>query len=332
MIELPADIQEDFREKMNKRKQPSWMSPMLAKLTHEVFSDAEWIYERKLDGERCLIFKKSGKVELMSRNQKELNNTYPELVMALEEQEADNFIADAEVVAFDGKVTSFRKLQKRMHLKDSEEIASSKVRVYIYLFDLMYHEGYELDKLPLLERKNLLRKLLDYDDPVRFTPHRNEKGEEYYREACKKHWEGLIAKKADSTYAHSRSSNWLKFKCENQQEFVIVGYTKPQGERKGFGAILIGFYKDDKLKYAGKVGTGYTDEMLEDLHAQFQKIEVEEPAVNGSDLPSKDVHWLKPKMVAEVAFTEWTSTDKLRHPRYLGLRRDKKPEEVVKEA
>ncbi|MCP9198864.1 non-homologous end-joining DNA ligase [Gramella sp. GC03-9] len=332
MNDLLKSIPEELQQKLKEKKQPGWMSPMLAKLTHDVFSDANWIFERKLDGERCLVFKKNGRVELMSRNQKELNNTYPELVKALESQKADNFIADAEIVAFDGNVTSFRKLQKRMHLKDSAEIASSKVKVYIYVFDLMYHDGFELDELKLTERKKMLRDLLDFEDPIRYTPHRNENGKEYYQEACKKHWEGLIAKKANSNYAHSRSSNWLKFKCENQQEFVIVGYTKPQGERKGFGAILIGFYKDDQLKYAGKVGTGYTDQMLEDLHAQFQEIEVEEPAVSGSKLPSKDVYWLKPKMVAEVAFTEWTSTDKLRHPRYLGLRRDKKPKEVVKEA
>ncbi|MUP44705.1 ATP-dependent DNA ligase [Gramella sp. BOM4] len=331
MINLPADISEKFRDKLNKKKQPDWISPMLAKLTHDVFSDAEWIFERKLDGERCLVFKKNGKVELMSRNQKELNNTYPELVRAFEEQDTDNFIADTEIVAFDGNVTSFRELQKRMHLKKKEAIESSKVKVFIYLFDLIYHDGYELDKLPLTERKKLLRELLDFEDPIRFTPHRNEKGKEFYQEACKKDWEGLIAKKANSTYAHSRSSNWLKFKCENQQEFVIVGYTKPQGTRKGFGAILIGFYKDDKLKYAGKVGTGYTDEMLEDLHSRFQKLEIDEPAVSGR-LPSKNVHWLKPKMVAEVAFTEWTSTNKLRHPRYLGLRRDKKVKDVLKES
>ena len=331
MIDLPEDIKEKLRDQAKEKKQPGWMSPMLAKLTHEVFSDKNWIFERKLDGERCLIFKKGGKVKLMSRNQKELNNTYPELMEALESQEADNFIADSEIVAFDGNVTSFRKLQKRMHLKDSEEIANSKVKVYIYVFDLMYHSGYQLDELPLSERKSLLKKLLDYKDPVRFSIHRNENGEEYFREACRKNWEGLIAKKADSPYAHSRSSNWLKFKCENEQEFVIVGYSKPQGERKGFGAILIGFYENENLKYAGKVGTGFTDQMLEDLHERFQKIEVNQPRIKDDDLPTNNVHWLKPELVAEVAFTEWTSSDKLRHPRYLGLRRDKDPKEVVKE-
>ena len=332
MIDLPDDIKPEFREIAKKKKQPEWMSPMLAKLTHEVFSDEDWIFERKLDGERCLIFKKDGKVELMSRNKKELNNTYPELVEAMESQKADNFIADSEIVAFDGKITSFRKLQKRMHLKNPDEIANSKVKVYIYIFDLMYYSGYEMDELPLGERKSLLRKLLDFKDPIRFTSHRNEKGEDYYREACRKQWEGLIAKKANSNYAHSRSSNWLKFKCENEQEFVIVGYSKPQGERKGFGAILIGFYEDENLKYAGKVGTGFTDQMLEELHKQFQKIEVKQPRLKDDDLSTKDVHWLKPELVAEVAFTEWTSSDKLRHPRYLGLRRDKDPKDVVKEA
>ena len=333
MSEILEKLPEEFQQQLKKKKQPEWMSPMLAKLTHDVFSDEEWIFERKLDGERCLVFKNGSEVNIMSRNKKNLNDTYPEIVSALKKQKTGNFIADGEMVAFEGKITSFSELQKRMHLHNKDEIKNSKTKVYFYFFDLMFLKDQDLTKLPLTERKKILDKIISFKDPLRFTAHRNESGEKFYEEACKKKWEGLIAKKADSHYVHSRSSHWLKFKCENQQEFVIGGYTDPQGERKGFGALLLGFYEDGKLQYAGKVGTGYTDEMLEDLHSKMSKIETDEPEFEeNKDLPAKNVHWLKPKMVGEVAFTEWTKTNKLRHPRYLGLRRDKKAKDVVKEA
>ncbi len=332
MNDLLKKIPEEFQDDIKEKDQPDWTSPMLAKLTHDHFSDEEWIYERKLDGERCLIFKKEKEVKIMSRNKKNLNDTYPEIVEAFKKENAKHFILDGEMVAFDGKKTSFSELQKRMHLKNKEEVAKSKTKVYLYVFDLLYHDGYDITKVPLTERKKVLKELIDWKDPLRFTAHRNAKGEEYYEEACKKGWEGLIAKKGDSNYVHSRSSNWLKFKCENQQEFVIGGYTDPQGERVGFGALLLGFYEDDKLQYAGKVGTGYTDEMLEELQSKMSEIEIDEPAFeNEEDLPDKNVHWLEPKLVGEVAFTEWTGSNKLRHPRYLGLRRDKKAKDVVKE-
>ena len=331
MGEILEKIPEEFQKQLKKKKQPEWMSPMLAKLTHEVFSDKDWIYERKLDGERCLVFKNGNEVNIMSRNKKNLNDTYTEIISALKEQ-SGNFIADGEMVAFQGKHTSFSELQKRMHLQNKEEIKNSSTKVFFYFFDLMFFKDQDLTQLPLNERKKILNKIVSFKDPLRFTAHRNEDGEKFYKEACKEKWEGLIAKKADSKYVHSRSSHWLKFKCENQQEFVIGGYTDPQGERKGFGALLLGYFQDGKLIYAGKVGTGYTDKMLEDLHSKMSKIEVDEPEFEkNKDLPAKNIHWLKPKMVGEVAFTEWTKTDKLRHPRYLGLRRDKKAGEVLKE-
>lgn len=332
MNELLKDLPEKIRKKIRKKEQPLWENPMLATLTHDYFSDKDWIFERKLDGERCLIFKNGKDVRLMSRNKKKLNNTYPEIVEALEAQKAEKFIADGEIVAFDGNVTSFSKLQQRMQLKDPAAIKKTKVKVFYYIFDLLYLDEHDLTQLPLTERKKILKNLLDFEDPLRFTIHRNEKGEKFHEEACKKGWEGIIAKKADSSYAHSRSSNWLKFKCVNRQEFVIGGYTDPQGSRIGFGSLLIGFYKGKELQYAGKVGTGYNDEFLKDLHKRMQKIETDEPPfAKDKALPSKNVHWIKPKLVGEIGFTEWTSSNKLRHPRFVGLRRDKKAAEVVKE-
>lgn len=332
MNDLLKKLSDREKEKLRKKEQPEWTSPMLAKLSHEIFSDKNWIYERKLDGERILIFKKGNKISLKSRNKKELNETYPEIAEAIKDQESENFIIDGEMVAFDGKITSFSKLQTRMHLKDSKEIKESKTRVFFYVFDIIYFEAYDLTKLGLTERKSILKKAVKFEDPLRFTPHRNENGEKFHKDACERGWEGLIAKKADSEYLHKRSSNWLKLKCVNQQEFVIGGYTDPEGERIGFGALLLGFYENGKLQYAGKVGTGYDDKTLEDLHQKLSRIEKNDPEFEtNEDLPSKKVHWVKPKYVAEIGFTEWTNTNKLRHPRYLGLRRSKKPGEVIRE-
>jgi DNA ligase D-like protein (predicted ligase) len=304
---------------------------MLATLTERRFSEPDWIYERKLDGERCMTLRRGSSLRLLSRNSKELNETYPELADALSEQDAESFAVDGEIVAFEGRVTSFSRLQQRMQISDPEEARRSGVKVYYYLFDLLYLGGYDTTGVPLRHRKALLRQALRFADPIRFTAHRNEDGEAYYREACRKGWEGIIAKRADSGYAHTRSRDWLKFKCVNQQEFVVGGYTDPQGERVGFGALLIGYYDEDELKYAGKVGTGYDDETLERLSDRLAAIERKTPAFGEEDLPRNGVHWVTPELVAEVGFTEWTDDGKLRHPRFLGLRRDKQARQVKRE-
>jgi DNA ligase D-like protein (predicted ligase) len=326
-------LSDEARDKLQERAMPDWTDPMLATLTHETFSDPDWIYERKFDGERCVVYLRDGRVELMSRNRKKKNDTYPELEKAFQEMDGVDAILDGEIVAFDGNVTSFSRLQNRMQIRDRDEAEKSDVAVYIYLFDIPWFEGYALEEVPLLERKKVLRKALNSQDPIRFTEHRREEGEAYHREACRKGWEGLIAKDGHSNYVHSRSKKWLKFKCTNQQEFVIVGFTDPEGERVGFGALLIGFYEGGKLRYAGKVGTGYDDRFLEEFGADLAEIERKTPPVDEpeDELPGKGVHWVKPQYVGEVGFTEWTGKNKLRHPRFLGLRDDKDPEEVRKE-
>ncbi|MGB8705281.1 MAG: non-homologous end-joining DNA ligase [Gillisia sp.] len=332
MIDILENLPEKSKEELKNEKQPDWTSPMLATLTHEVFSDKNWLFERKLDGERCLVFRKGKEVNIMSRNQKNLDVTYPEVVQAFKDQGNNDFIVDGEMVAFEGKVTSFSALQSRMHLKDPELVKQSSTKVFFYLFDILHLDGYNLTQLPLLQRKKILRRFIDFADPLRFTTHRNQKGEKYFKEACEKSWEGLIAKKADSIYKHSRSGDWLKLKCVNEQEFVIGGYTDPQGERIGFGSLLIGYYEDEKLRYAGKVGTGYNDAMLADLSEKMKKNAINSsPFENNKDLPRSKVQWTKPKFVAQVGFTEWTGSGKLRHPRFLGIREDKSPKEVVRE-
>lgn len=324
-------LSDESRKVLQKQSQPKWTPPMLATLTHETFSDSDWIYERKLDGQRLLAFRLGTEVRLLSRNRKENTERYPEIVEALQGLDLQDFIVDGEVIAFEGNVSSFSKLQPRMQVNDSATARRSGVSVFYYVFDILHLDGHDVTSVPLRERKSLLRAVLQFDDPIRFTAHRNEFGEAFLNEACKSGWEGLIAKRAMSTYQHSRSSDWLKFKCSKQQEFVIGGFTDPQGARVGFGALLVGFYDGKDLRYAGKVGTGYDIETLRRLRGKLSAIERKTPPFSGDGLPRKNVHWVTPRLIAEVGFTEWTQDSKLRHPRYLGLRDDKEPEEVVKE-
>jgi bifunctional non-homologous end joining protein LigD len=328
MSKIIEGITEDFKSKIQRKNQPEWISPMLATLTDKRFSDKDWIYERKLDGERCLVFKNKDRVNLMSRNKKKLNKIYPELAEALKNQ-SYNFIADGEIVAFENDQTSFSKLQQRMH--DKEKNSGKTIKVFYYIFDLLYIDGYDISKAPLKERKKVLRKAVQFDDPIRFSAHISKDGEAYYEQACQKGWEGIIAKDALAGYVHSRSKKWLKFKCENNQELVIAGYTDPQGERTGFGALLVGFYKNKKLQYAGKVGTGFSDKVLKDLHAKMKKREIDTNPFEQKDIKVKNVHWIKPELVGEFKFTEWTNDNRLRHPSFQGLRHDKNAKQVVKE-
>ena len=207
----------------------------------------------------------------------------------------------------------------------------SKVPVWFYAFDLLNLDGYDTRYLPLRERKALLKQTFSFNEPLRFSEHREVEGEALYRQACRKGWEGIIAKNAESSYVSRRSSDWLKFKCVNEQEFVIGGYTDPAGARIGFGALLVGYYEAGKLVYAGKVGTGYDTATLRRLSQQLKSLEVEECPFSGDELPAGNVHWVKPKLIAQIGFAEWTTAGKLRQPRFLGLRSDKSPAEVVRE-
>ena len=312
--------------------QPAWLEPELATLTRERFSDPAWIFERKLDGERCLAFKSGTRVRLMTRNQKEDTGTYPEIAEVLAGQQADDFIIDGEIVAFAGNQTSFAQLQQRLGVRHPGPDLRAEVPVYFYIFDVLWVDHRDVRSQPLRERKRLLRNLLTFDDPLRFTEHRDADGEAYYREACANGWEGLIAKRANAPYQAGRSRDWLKFKCENGQEFVIGGFTDPQGSRTGFGALLLGYYDPDgHLVYAGKVGTGFDRPTLDSLHALLSKLERDRPAFDRGHLPRSHVHWVEPRLVGQVGFSEWTTDGQLRHPRFQGLRRDKAPAEVVRE-
>jgi bifunctional non-homologous end joining protein LigD len=302
--------------------QPGWLDPELATLTQDRFSDPGWIFERKLDGERCLAFRAGGQVRLMTRNQKEDTSTYPEVTEALAAQRASDFIIDGEIVAFDGDQTRFARLQQRLGVRDPGPDLRAAVPVCYYIFDVLWAEDRDVRPLPLRERKQILGTLLAFGGPLRFTEHIGTEGEAYFRQACASGWEGVIAKRADTPYRPGRTRDWLKFKCEAGQEFVIGGFTDPRGTRTGFGALLLGYYgPGHQLVYAGKVGTGFTERTLEQDRPPFDR----------GRLPRSGVHWVQPRLVAQVGFSEWTTAGELRHPRFQGLRDDKDPADVLRE-
>lgn len=301
---------------------------MLATLTADRFSDDGWIFERKLDGVRAVAIRAGSSVRLFSRNHKDMAGSYPEIVAALRDQPMERFAVDGEIVAFDGKQTSFSVLQQRIHRPGGE---ADQPPVFFYVFDITSLDGQAVTSFPLRDRKRLLREALSYDDPIRFSTHRNGAGEAYFAEACRKGWEGVVAKRAASTYAGGkRTPDWLKFKCVRGQEFVICGFTDPQRSRIGFGALIVGYYDGAALRYAGRVGTGYDARTLRELRARLETLRVSEPPVAGPT-PERHVHWVRPELVAEVDFAEWTHDGRLRHSRFLGLRTDKAAREVVRE-
>lgn len=303
---------------------------MLATLTDEPFSRPGWLFEPKLDGERCLVWRHGERVKLYSRNQKSLSEKYPELVKAIQTQRAKSFIVDGEIVAFERDVTSFAKLQQRMQVQHPSVELQRKIPVSFYPFDLLYLDRYDMRQLPLRYRKQLLRDALDFREPLRLTEYRETEGESYFEESCRRGWEGVIAKNADSTYVAGRSREWLKFKCTNEQEFVIGGYTDPKGERIGIGALLVGYYEGGTLVYAGKVGTGFDTATLERLRERLFRLKTSRCPF--ADISSRQgTHWVRPQLIAQIAFAEWTTAGRLRQPRFSGLRTDKRPEEVVRE-
>ncbi|MBR7837521.1 non-homologous end-joining DNA ligase [Actinospica durhamensis] len=298
----------------------------------------DWIVERKLDGIRALAVRVGDRVRLLSRTGKPLNAAFPELVEALAAQPCADFAVDGEIVALERGVTDFGRLQQRIGLTDPGEARRSRVKVTYYLFDLLRLEGNDITRLPLLTRKALLREAVAYAAPLRYTTHQRaaKDAAPALERACTRGWEGLIAKRATGPYQHRRSPDWLKLKCAKAQEFVVCGFTEPSGTRVGFGALLLGYYDEGRLRYAGKVGTGWDVATLRALRERLDTLarrtspfaaepswtEVRERGV---------VHWVRPELVAQVGFSLWTRDGMLRHPRYLGLRPDKRAREVVRE-
>ncbi|MFI9586675.1 non-homologous end-joining DNA ligase [Streptomyces sp. NPDC052236] len=309
--------------------------PMLAVLSdRRDFGGEVWLFERKLDGVRALARRDGDRVRLFSRTGQPLDATYPEIIDALAAQPCHDFEVDGEVVAMEAGRTSFTRLQRRIQIGDAKAARASGVRVDFYLFDVLRLDGRDTTALPLRERKRLLRGALRFGRPLRFTPHRNAGGQELLDKVCGSGWEGLIAKRADSRYVRRRSTDWLKLKCSAGQEMVIAGFTDPAGTRTGFGALLLGYYEGGRLRYAGRVGTGFDNATLRRLRSRLDALEQDRPTFAApEELPAaeRSAHWVRAELVAQVEFTEWTRDGRLRHPRFLGLREDKRAKDVVRE-
>ncbi|MBY8883320.1 non-homologous end-joining DNA ligase [Streptomyces sp. PTM05] len=319
------------RERLRPARPAYEIRPMLAVLSDRRSFDGDWLFERKLDGVRALAHREGDRGGLTSRSGKPMSATYPEVREALDAQDRADFVVDGEVVALDRQGrTSFELLQRRMQLTDARRARATGVAVTFYVFDLLRLDGHDLTRLPLRTRKALLRRALKWHDPLRFTTHRNAWDPALLDEACGRGWEGLIAKRADARYVEKRSGDWLKLKCAAGQEMVVGGFTEPAGSRTGFGALLVGYYAHGTLRYAGKVGTGFDTATLNRLRRRFDALR-RSTSPFGEPVRESGAHWIAPELVAQIAFAEWTRDGKLRHPRFLGLRDDKRPEEVVRE-
>jgi DNA ligase D-like protein (predicted ligase) len=286
---------------------------MAATLTDQRFTGPEWLFERKLDGIRLLAFKKGRDVQLFSRNRLEQHN--PAIADAIAALPHKELILDGEVTGVWGPAST----------RDAD-----KPRGLAYhVFDVLWIDGRDVMSLMLDERRALL-KTLPLRAPLRRVAALDQ--DRPWEHACAEGWEGVIAKRRDSVYEHRRSPNWLKMKCEASQELVVGGFTDPQGTRVGLGALLVGYFEGEDFVFAGKVGTGLDTKMLLDLRAKFDRIEIaKSPFTRAKGLPRLRAHWVKPQVVVQVAFIEWTVHDKLRHPRLLGIRTDKAAREVVRE-
>ncbi len=304
---------------------------MLATLTDRRDFDEDWLLERKLDGERCVARRDGGAVRLQSRTAKDLTATYPEVRSAVAAQQVRDVVLDGEVVAFDGDQTSFSRLQQRLGVTNPAPELVAAYPVVLCVFDVLAIDGEELAGRPLLDRRARLAAAIQPSAALQLTEAWSGDSDRRFADACRSGWEGLIAKRVAAPYTPGRSKEWLKLKCVWEQEFVIGGYTDPAGSRTDFGALLVGYHQDGRLTYAGKVGTGYTAATLRELGARLRELSAtESPFVDARPVP-RGTHWTRPELVAQIGFAEWTNDGRLRQPRFLGLRDDKPPAEVVRE-
>ena len=282
-------------------KMPDWLEPMAATLTQDRFSGGDWLFERKFDGIRLLAYKQGKDVRLFSRNR--LPQNLPAVSKAIADLPVNDVILDGEV-AWDGHSG-------------------------YHVFDVLWLDGQSVTSLPLEERRALLKKL-PFTPPMRRVELLRD--ENPWDRASREGWEGVIAKRRGSPYEHRRSKHWLKMKCEASQELVVGGFTDPQGARVGLGALLVGYYEGEDFVFAGKLGTGFDTKMLIDLRKRLDAIEIpSSPFSKAKGLPRLRAHWVRPEIVVQVAFIEWTVHGKLRHPRLLGVRFDKDARDVTRE-
>jgi DNA ligase D-like protein (predicted ligase) len=308
-------------------RRPAFVAPMLATLVkppdhYRTSRPGEWQYERKLDGLRCVAVRNGDRVDLFSRNELSFNARFPEVAAALAALPVTRLVVDGELVVFDGDQTSFSLLQSSPH----------PAHLTYGLFDLLHLDGRDTTRSALTDRQALLAAAIgDGHAPLTLVKPLQGTPAELLDRACTAGWEGLVAKRVSSTYHSGRSPDWIKLKCTASQELVIGGWTDPNRSRVGLGALLVGYYDDDhQLRYAGKVGTGFSNDLLVRLHGDLLAREMPDSPF-ADPVRQKGAHWVRPDMVAEVAFTEWTGDGRLRHPSFQGLRPDKEAADVRRE-
>jgi bifunctional non-homologous end joining protein LigD len=294
-----------------------FVTPMKAVLTADRPAGPEWVFERKLDGFRCLAVKDGGRTRLYSRNELSLNDRYPAIAAALDADPADRFVVDGEAVTFVGGRDRFG--------------GGDHAQLFYYVFDVLFADARDVRELAVEERRAVLEDTLRWEDPLRLTDQLTGDGAALLADACRDGWEGLIAKRLGTPYVSTRSRDWLKLKCTRAQELVIGGFTAPRGSRTDLGALLVGHFDGDRLRYAGKVGTGFTRTTLHELSEQLAPLVRETSPFEPEKGIPRAATWVEPELVAQIAFMEWTSDGRLRHPSFLGLRFDKSAREVVRE-
>ncbi len=299
---------------------PGSLSPQLAVLADHPPEGDAWIHEIKFDGYRILTFIQNGDVKLLTRNGHDWTHKFSSIAKAFARLRVDSAIVDGELVVLDDKGrTDFQALQAMLK-------GNNKAEPMLYAFDLPFCNGVDLRQTPLIDRKTQLEKILSQSrvaPTITYSNHFQTAGGEVLDQACRLSLEGIISKRMDAPYVSRRDPTWIKSKCSQRQEFIIIGYTPPQGSRTGFGALLLGFHDDNKnLSYAGRVGTGFNEALLGDLFKQLQRLEIDKPptAIPPPARERNHAHWVKPKLIAEVRFTGWTRDNLLRHPAFIALR------------
>ena len=311
---------------------PTAAEPMLAETREGPFTKEGWLFELKLDGYRVRVGKENGIAKVVSRNGHDLSAVFPEIARVVAALPFEGLVLDGELVVLDGRGhPTFNGLQNRAKLSRPFDIRHAAVvnPTTLFCFDLLAFDGYDTRGLPLEQRKELLRKVLPATGALKYSEHFVKEGEALYRQVERLGLEGIMAKRADSTYRAGRSPAWLKIRADRADDFVVVGFTKAKGSRAGFGALQLGAYRDGALVYVGRAGSGFTDKELKDVAQALESLKRDTPAVSGPIPTGKDTTWIEPKLVAEVRFKEWTPEALLRHPVFLRWRDDKEPEECV---
>lgn len=307
-----------------KTKLPREIKPMLATLVDKPFDDDEWLFETKWDGFRALAYIEKTEIQLLSRNQLSFNDRFPKIV-----EDLRNFpnqtIFDGEIVILDKQGRSQFQLIQNYQKNKNENL-------FYYAFDLLFYKGHDLRKLPLIERKEILKNLLIHSThSIRYSDHIENKGKVFFKKATEYNLEGIIGKEKMSHYVSKRSHDWVKIKTHLRQEAVIGGFTTPRGSRKKFGALLLGVYENKQLIYIGHTGTGFTSDSLLEVSEKLEPLVQQKSPFIDAPKPNNEVFWVKPLLVCEISFSEWTQEGIMRHPVYLGLRMDKPAKSVKKE-